>query len=75
MIRAFIFLKMARDGDPRDTIKMIRQIPGVVSADLLYGPDDGLVNVEAPDLDGLWNITSQIREIPGVQETDTRLIA
>jgi len=43
MIRAFIFLKLARDGDPRDTINVIRQISGVVSADLLYGPDDGLV--------------------------------
>lgn len=57
-------------------VDMIRNVKGVLSADVTFGPYDAVIQVEAGDLDSLSRIIIQeIRTVPGVLETLTCLAA
>ena len=55
-------------------VDMIRQVKGVISADVTFGPYDAVVQVEGNDLDALGRIIiHDIRTLPGVLDTLTCL--
>ncbi len=57
-----------------DVVEMMRQVRGVVSADVTFGPYDAVAIVEAGDLNALGRIiVREIRTLPGVLDTITCL--
>lgn len=57
-----------------DVVEMMRQVKGVVAADVTFGPYDAVAIVEAADLNALGRvIVREIRTLPGVLDTITCL--
>ncbi len=73
-IRAFILIETAV-GNGHQVVTALRQIKGISSADLVTGPYDVVVIVEARDLNALGAmVLRQIQSSPGVVRTLTCLI-
>lgn len=45
--------------------------PGVTAVDLVLGPHDAIVTVEAPDFAHLSQLAKQVRGCPGIRNTVT----
>jgi DNA-binding Lrp family transcriptional regulator len=72
-MRAYILLKI-HTGEIGEALAQMRQVPGLVQADMTFGPYDAVATVEAQDLRSVGNIVAwQIQTIPGVAETLTCL--
>lgn len=76
MASAIVLIKLGKDGtkDFRQTVALIKEIRGVIWAYLTFGPTDVIAQVEADDLSGITDVVQQILSIPGVDDTDTRII-
>jgi DNA-binding Lrp family transcriptional regulator len=72
-MRAYILMKI-HTGEIGEALAQMRQVPGVVQADMTFGPYDAVATVEARDLASLGNVVAwQLQTIPGVAETLTCL--
>lgn len=72
-MRAYVFIATIQ-GDARPVVEKIRAIQGVKEADALWGPFDAVAVVEVDDAQALIDLVEvQIRGIPGVTSTDTRI--
>lgn len=75
MPSAYVLINLNMSVDFADSLKQIRTIHGVERADLIVGPDDCIAFVAADDTTQLMNTIKAIRNIDGVDKTDTRSIA
>jgi DNA-binding Lrp family transcriptional regulator len=67
---AYIFITTNR---PRKVVQAIRQIPGVVKADALFGTPDAIAIVEGADLAAMDAVIDRIVEIPDILGTDSKV--
>jgi hypothetical protein len=58
---------------PRKVVETIRQIPGVVKADALFGTPDAIAIVEGNDLTTMDAVIDRIVEVPGILGTDSKV--
>jgi DNA-binding Lrp family transcriptional regulator len=72
-MRAYILLKI-HTGEIGEALGQMRQVPGVMQAEMTFGPYDAVATVEAQDLESMGHLVAwQIQTIPGVAETLTCL--
>jgi DNA-binding Lrp family transcriptional regulator len=60
--------------DPKRIVKLLREIPGVVRADALFGTPDIVALVEGDDVAALDAVIDQMVEIDGVIDTETKVV-
>lgn len=71
MIQAYVLVQ-AMPGQPGQVAGAIGAVQGVVSTDVVGGPFDVIVRVEAPDMDELGRLLiARIQTVPGVVRTLT----
>ena len=75
MSAAYVLIHLSMSVDFADSLNAIRAIDGVQKADLVVGPDDCIVYIEADDTTRLMNTIRAIRNVDGVDKTDTRSVA
>jgi len=71
-MRAYVFIDV--EADPTEVVNSLRDIPGVKEADALFGPDDAVARIEAPDEVALMEIIGQMYNIEGLSSTDARIV-
>ena len=69
---AYVFVTTTNPG-PRRAVQQIRRIPGVVSADALFGAPDVVAIVAGDDLGVMDAVIDAIAELPEVTATDTKV--
>jgi DNA-binding Lrp family transcriptional regulator len=73
-MKAYVLIK-TRVGETVDVVRALRKLPGVVSADVTFGPYDAVAVVSADALDAIGDlVTGTIHSTPGVIETLTCLV-
>ena len=71
--RAFVLIETAV-GKTKDVVSALHRVTGVASVDVVTGPYDIIVIVEASDLASVGDtVTSNIHTIPGIVRTVTCL--
>ena len=75
MPSAYVLINLNMSIDFADSLKQIRAIEGIERADLIVGPDDCIAYVTADDTTQLMNTIKSLRNVEGVDKTDTRSIA
>jgi hypothetical protein len=58
---------------PRKVVQAVRQIPGVLKADALFGAPDAIAIVEGDDIAAMDAVIDRIVEIPGILGTDSKV--
>jgi DNA-binding Lrp family transcriptional regulator len=72
-MKAYVLINI-RPGDLRDVIRQLKKVPGVVDANMTFGPYDAVAVIEANDINQIGKlISSEIQPIPGVTQTLTCL--
>jgi len=67
---AYVFITTKQ---PRKVVQAIRQIPGVVKADGLFGSPDAIAIVEGEDIASMDAVIDRIVEVPEVLGTDSKV--
>lgn len=67
---AYIFITTRH---PRKVVRAVRNIPGVVKADALFGMPDAIAVVEGPDIASMDAVIDRIVEVPEVLGTDSKV--
>ena len=67
---AYVFIST---NQPRKVVQAIRQIPGVVKADALFGTPDAIAIVEGDDIAAMDAVIDRMVEIPGILGTDSKV--
>lgn len=67
---AYVFINTRQ---PRKVVQTIRQIPGVVKADALFGSPDAIAIVEGEDIASMDAVIDRIVEVPEVDATDSKV--
>lgn len=72
-MKAYVLINI-RPGDLRDVIRQLKKVPGIVDANMTFGPYDAVAVIEANDINQLGKIiSSEIQPIQGVSQTLTCL--
>lgn len=72
-MKAYILIKV-RAGEIKQVVKQLRKLPGIVSAEMTFGPYDAIAVIENGDISKVGHvIASDIQPIPGVEQTLTCL--
>lgn len=72
-MRGYVLVN-TRPGEEHDIVSQIRGAPGIVRADVTFGPYDVIVEVQASDLTSIGKLVyGTIRATPGVLDTLTCL--
>jgi DNA-binding Lrp family transcriptional regulator len=72
-MRAYVLVKV-RAGEIKNVVSSLREIEGIVEANMTLGPYDAVAVVDVNDIATLGAITaSRIQSIPGVDRTLTCL--
>jgi DNA-binding Lrp family transcriptional regulator len=72
-MKAYVLINI-HPGDVREVIRHLRKMPGVIEANMTFGPYDAVAVIESPDINQLGKmISSEIQPIPGVTQTLTCL--
>jgi len=58
---------------PRKVVQAVRQIPGVLKADALFGTPDAIAIVEGADIAQMDAVIDRIVEVPGILGTDSKV--
>ncbi len=73
-MRAYVFVNVAPEKSV-DVVRRLREIEGVDSAEACWGLPDIIALVEVGNLQTLQEfILKEVQKIPGVTQTDTRII-
>jgi DNA-binding Lrp family transcriptional regulator len=72
-IQAYVFVDTTNPG-PKRIVKRLREIPGVVRADALFGLPDILALVEGDDVAAMDEVIDRIVEIDGVIDTESKVV-
>ena len=67
---AYVFITTKQ---PRKVVQAIRQIPGMVKADGLFGSPDAIAIVEGGDIASMDAVIDRIVEVPEVLGTDSKV--
>ena len=67
---AYIFISTRQ---PKRVLRLVRQIPGVVHADAIFGSPDVIAIVKGEDIASMDAIIDRIAEIPDVIQTDSKV--
>jgi DNA-binding Lrp family transcriptional regulator len=67
---AYVFISTKQ---PRKVVQTIREIPGVVKADALFGTPDAIAIVEGEDIASMDAVIDRIVEVPEVDGTDSKV--
>jgi DNA-binding Lrp family transcriptional regulator len=67
---AYVFITT---NQPRKVVQAIRQIPGVVKADALFGTPDAIAIVEGDDIASMDAVIDRMVEVPGMLGTDSKV--
>ena len=67
---AYVFITT---NQPRKVVQTIRQLPGVVKADALFGTPDAIAIVEGEDIAKMDAVIDRIVEVPGILGTDSKV--
>jgi DNA-binding Lrp family transcriptional regulator len=67
---AYVFITT---NQPRKVVQAIRQIPGVVKADALFGMPDAIAIVEGESIATMDAVIDRIVEVPGIHGTDSKV--
>jgi DNA-binding Lrp family transcriptional regulator len=67
---AYVFITTKQ---PRKVVQAIRQIPGVVKADGLFGSPDAIAIVEGEDIASMDAVIDRIVKVPEVLGTDSKV--
>ena len=67
---AYVFITTKQ---PRKIVQALRQLPGVVKADALFGTPDAIAIVEGDDLASMDAVIDRMVEIPDVIATDSKV--
>ena len=67
---AYVFVTTKQ---PRKVVQAIRQIPGVVKADGLFGSPDAIAIVEGEDIASMDAVIDRIVKVPEVLGTDSKV--
>jgi DNA-binding Lrp family transcriptional regulator len=67
---AYVFITTRQ---PRKVVQAIRNIPGVVKADALFGTPDAIAIVEGDDIASMDAVIDRIVEVPEVMATDSKV--
>jgi len=73
MIQAYVFVDTENPG-PKRIVPLIRDIPGVVRADALFGIPDIIALVEGKDIATMDAVIDRIVEIPGVLDSESKVV-
>ena len=66
----YVFISTSQ---PRKVVRAVRQIPGVLKADALFGTPDAIAIVEGDDLAAMDAVIDRIVEVPGITATDSKV--
>ncbi len=66
----YVFISTSQ---PRKVVRAVRQIPGVVKADALFGTPDAIAIVEGDDIAAMDTVIDRIVEVPEVTATDSKV--
>ena len=69
-MKAYILVKFASDADLTKVRHAVSQ-PGIKGLDLIMGPYDAVVSVQANDFAALGKLAQQIRSCPGIKTSIT----
>jgi DNA-binding Lrp family transcriptional regulator len=73
-MKAYVMIKI-RPGEITEAIRQMRDVSGVVEANMTFGPYDAVAYVEGKDLQAIGRIVAaNIQAAPGVLETLTCLV-
>lgn len=67
---AYIFITTHH---PRKVVQAIRQLPGVIKADALFGAPDAIAIVEGDDIGSMDAVIDRIVAVPEVLGTDSKI--
>jgi DNA-binding Lrp family transcriptional regulator len=67
---AYVFITT---NQPRKVVQAVRQIPGVVKADALFGTPDAIAIVEGADIAQMDAVIDRMVEVPGILDTDSKV--
>lgn len=67
---AYVFITT---NQPRKVVQAVRQIPGVVKADALFGTPDAIAIVEGDDIARMDAVIDRMVEVPGLLGTDSKV--
>ena len=67
---AYLFITARQ---PKKVLRQIRQIPGVIHADALFGSPDLIAIVEGTDIASMDAIIDSIAEVPDIVGTDSKV--
>lgn len=72
-VQCYVFIDTDNPG-PKRIVAEVRKISGVVRADALFGTPDLIAIVEGDDIAKMDAAIDQIAELPGVRDTDSKVI-
>jgi DNA-binding Lrp family transcriptional regulator len=72
-VQAYVFIDTDNPG-PKRIVAEVRKIAGVVRADALFGTPDVIAIVEGDDIAKMDSVIDQIAELPGVRDTDSKVV-
>jgi hypothetical protein len=70
IVWAYVFVTTRQ---PRRTVQAMREIPGVVRADALFGTPDAIAIVEGADIASMDAVIDRIVALPEVLGTDSKV--
>jgi DNA-binding Lrp family transcriptional regulator len=72
-MKAFVLIHI-RTGDVKEVVKNLRNIEGVLEANMTFGPYDAVAVIEVDDINAVGSVlANRIQPIPGVLDTLTCL--
>ena len=72
-MKAYVLVNI-RTGDVKEVVKNLRQVQGVIEANMTFGPYDAVAVIETDDIKAVGTVlANEIQPIPGVLETLTCL--
>ncbi len=69
---AYVFIDTVNPG-PKQVVREVRALPGVVRADALLGTPDVIAIVEGSDLGEMDAVIDRIAELDGVVDTESKV--
>jgi Lrp/AsnC ligand binding domain len=72
-VEAYVFVDTSNPG-PRDVVRQIRELDGVVRADALLGTPDVVVIVGGGDIAEMDAVIDRIAQLDGVLDTESKVI-
>ncbi len=75
LVGAYVLMEVPPPTDIKETVKLIREINGVKSANAVAGPYDVIAEIEGVDFNKIVNVVlDKFRKIEGIKETITLYI-